>query len=188
MSRSVVIGCAVVAALAAGSPAVAAKQVCHQITDGKGDGHPSNLSIATSNALDIVGGDIATGKKSIVGVLRLASTDASDPMSAFGETWSLNFTVQNKTYNFRRTRVAGTTEEYRYAFNGSSVELTSHSETATEIKWVIPRSAVEALKKPKAVFESISATSSWFVTNADAAAAKTGTRYVDKTPSCLKPA
>lgn len=158
--------------------------VCHLLTDERGDGHPAATSALKSDALDITGADVATGRNTIVGVLRVATTDtAMDPMAALSMEWNLSFIVKNKRYKFSRDRVAGAEEKYNYTFQGIPVK--DVKENATEIRWTLPRTAVPELKSDKMI-KTIAATSGWFLTNADSGS--TMKTYKDQTPSCLKPA
>jgi hypothetical protein len=185
----VAVSCSLVLSFGvAAAPAVAAKPkppVCKLVVDAKGDGGTSTPG-TKSDALDITGADVATGRKQLVGVLRVVTTDtANDPLAYFGMEWSVNFTVRGTSYSFERRRVAGMAETYRYEFNGSAQDV-KVTETATEIRWVVPRKAVPELSKPKPVLETLAATSRWFTSNADAASSTK--KYADLTPSCLKPA
>lgn len=169
-------------------PAVAAKPkpVCHLVVDPKGDGHAqTGGQVLASPALDITGADVATGKKQIVAVLRLATTSTAtvtDPVAALGMQWSVHFKVRGTTYSFERRRVAGAEPSYRYEFNGQPVPA---KETATEVRFTADRARIPDLGKYKnLVVEGIAATSGVFVTNADAAS--TTKKYKDLTPSCLK--
>jgi hypothetical protein len=172
------------AATAASRPAV----LCKLLKDDAGDGASSvGGAVIKSDALDLLGGDVATGKKTLVGVLRLKSVNtASDPMADLSMYWYLNFVVNGKTYSFERYRHGGVTNTYENTFHGAATPVTVKS-TANppEVWFSIPRTAVPELKRPKTVIKGIAATSSVFVNNADAAS--TTSVYPDQAPSCLKP-
>lgn len=191
MRTRLVLTCSLALSLAAaGAPAFAAKAkppVCRLVVDAKGDGHPQPAPALKSNALDITGADVATGKKTVVAVLRVVDTDtANDPLARMGMEWSVNFSVKGTTYSFQRRRTAGLAEGYRYTFNGLSLDAKAVRETKTEIRWTVARSAVPELKKAKLALENLAATSRWFTFNGDAATSTK--KYADLTPSCLKAA
>lgn len=192
MRPRLVLTCSLALSLAAaGAPAFAAAKakppVCGLITDAKGDGHPQPAPALKSSALDITGADVATGKRTVVAVLRVVATDtANDPLARFGMEWSVSFSVKGTTYTFQRRRTAGVAEGYRYTFNGLALEAKDVRETKTDIRWTVARSAVPELKKPRLTLENLAATSRWFTFNADAATS--AKRYADLTPSCLKAA
>lgn len=189
MHVRLLVACSLLAPLATVvQPAVAAKAkpkpVCHLVVDDKGDGRAqTGGQVLSSPALDITGADVATGKKQIVAVLRLATTKTEgDPVAALGMKWSVHFKVRGTTYSFERRRVAGADQVYRYEFNGQPVD---GKEFPTEVRFTADRARIPDLGKYKnLVVEGIAATSGVFVTNADAAS--TTKKYKDLTPSCLK--
>ena len=166
-----------------------APPVCHLLTDESGDGYPSVPGpAAKSDALDITGGDVATGKNTVVGVLRVKTTDtANDPLALAGMEWTLSFKIKETQYKFKRMRLAGANETYSYQFLGGTVlqKDLKVTESATEIRWTVPRKGVPDLKKAKMVAHTLTGTSRWFTFNADDAT--TLKTYADLTPSCLKP-
>lgn len=192
MNIRLAIVCAVVAPLAVAAPhaGAAAKRkpptLCNLLVDDKGDGHAQTGGVLLSSpALDITGADVASGKKTVVGVLRIAALKTSnDPGTILGATWNLNFTVRGTTYNFQRHRAGGTAGTYDYSFTGGVTPTVK--ESGNEVWFTVARSAIPELKKPKPVFETISVSSTTFVTNADAGS--TTKTYPDLAPSCLRPA
>lgn len=187
MHARLTASCCIAMALSASvSPAFAVKKtpppppLCNLLVDPKGDGGGT----LHSPALDFTGADVATGKKTVVGVIRVVSTaTANDPDVALGATWNLNFSVKGKGYTFQRRRIAGAAAQYQYTLEGAAVPAT---ETATEIRFVAQRSAVPELAKPKQVIDTIALTSQTFVTNGESGS--TSKKYPDLAPSCLKPA
>lgn len=163
----------------------APKPVCNLIVDAKGDGHSTVFPMVESPTLDITGGDVATGKKTLVGVLRVASTDGSnDNWAKLGMRVSLQFTIMGTSYNFERRRKAGTAENYEYTFSGGPV--LKGSATKNSITWVIDRKTIPNLAKKNIVISGLSASSDPFSGNADAASSPK--KYADKYPSCVKAA
>lgn len=87
--------------------ALGAPKVCNLVVDPKGDqhhfgdeAHPAD-SYYVSPDLDIVGGDIASNKRHVTAVLRLASLRQTDMDAPTGRSWSATFTVGGTTYQFR---------------------------------------------------------------------------------------
>lgn len=189
--RSVLAGCAALALTGELSPAVAAPKkpapVCHLLTDAKDDGYAqAGGAVLRSPAMDIHGADVATGKRDVVVVLRLATTEsANDPAAVLGMRWNVNFKVRGTQYSFERRRMAGADDVYVYGAPGSSDQV-KVAETKTEVRWTVPRAAIPELKKPRSVLENLAATNTVFTFNGDAATSPK--KYVDLTPSCLRPA
>jgi hypothetical protein len=190
--REVVL-CALAVCLVSTTAAGAATKVkpkppiCNMIVDDAGDGASSvGGPVVKSDALDIRGGDVATGAKTLVGVLRLTRTSTNnDYVTMTGVSWGLTFYIRSNPYTFTRRRNSGVPESYVDTFSGGSDKLTT-TVTPTEIRWTIPRSVIPDLAKPKIVIESLNAGSSWFTFNADGAGS--AMKYNDRAPSCLKPA
>src|SRR4051794_35443756 len=55
-----------------------AKKYCNSLKDQSGDGKWLLVPVVSSPELDVISGDIATGSKTLVGVLRLAGGDFGD--------------------------------------------------------------------------------------------------------------
>lgn len=71
--------------------AAAAPPACKLITDPAGD------STGPTNTLDVVSGDIASDKKKITAVIRLANLAETDPTSPTGLSWSIRFNAAGAT-------------------------------------------------------------------------------------------
>lgn len=163
---------------------------CKLLIDPEGDGRSTVAgAVISSPALDIVSADVASGTKNVVGVLRLKQVDtANDNFAKLGMRWSLNFQVSGKTYTFTRRRSPGLNETYRYEFNGSPAGVQQpkvvEDKKKNEITFTVPRTVIPDLKRPRMVFNNITASSYPVTANADAA---TSTKtYPDKHPSCVK--
>jgi hypothetical protein len=182
---------AIVLGLVATTPSYAAvkkpKPVCNLLTDPSGDGRSSVMPTVEGAPLDIISADVATGKKTLVGVLRVGSTDASaHHWAKAGMGVSLQFKILGTSYAFERKRKAGTAEDYTYTFQGGPVK--SFAVTKNTITWTIDRTAIADLKKPRILITGITASSRPFFSNADAASAPANKTYADKYPSCVKAA
>jgi hypothetical protein len=179
-SRPIVI-CTIAVGLVAGGSALAApKPVCKLVVDPEGDGTHRATGLK-SPALDILSADVSTGKKEVVGIIRLKTTNtSSDPLARLGMNWSLAFQIAGKNYAFsasRRTNIiTGAATD-----NGATFD-------ATSITWRAPRKDFDPLvKKPgKHVIEGIAAESWVYGGSADTATATPATKYRDFYPSCLK--
>jgi hypothetical protein len=178
---------------ATASPAIAAKPkpvraVCNLFADGEGDGKLAAAPVVTSPALDIVGGDVATGRSTVVALLRLKSTDTSNDTWAKALTyqWQLFFTVATSRVVFTRTVSRGSYDDSFTVrgVTGAAGDLKVVMD-ATSIRWTIPRKVLGTLR-PKAVFSGITGATSGTGSNGDYGG--NATTYTDLTPSCLRPA
>jgi hypothetical protein len=185
--RSIVLG-TIAVSLVATSPTYAAskpKPACNLLVDAKGDGHSTVFPTVGGDVYDVTGGDIATGKKTLVGVLRVATTDgSSNNYAKLGMKVSLSFTVNGAPYNFTRRRKAGTAEDYEYTFSNGALLKTVV--TKTSITWIVDRKLIPELAKPKPVITTLNGKSTPFSGNADSAVS--AKKYADKYPSCVKAA
>ncbi len=191
-TRHVLLGTIVLAVASSGATAYAAKKptpMCKMITDPDNDGgmKPAGF-IVKSDAAEITGGDVASGKKTVVGLLRVKSTSISgDTWGNLGVTVNLSFVVQGATYTFSRSYSGSSvTNRFKGAAGWTDLPASQVKVTGTEIRWTVPRSAVPGLKKPRQTFSGISASSTINGTGADAA--PTTKKIGDQYPSCLKPA
>lgn len=102
----------------------------------------------TSPEFDVTCVDVWVGKREVVVVLRLLSTNDPAPYETVaGAEWKVALragTVGNAEYVFTRERGAGVTSRYRYAFNGAP--MSPAKESATEIRWGVPLSWVPRVK------------------------------------------
>ena len=171
-------------ALAAAKP----KPLCNLITDKAGDGKASG--IIASDALDILSGDVATGKKTLVGVLRMKTTNAKgDPAATLGMRMTLRFTVQGTTYVLWRRVSSAPANSDTFGMSINNVEVPDNLKpkvtmTATTITWTVARSQIVGLKKPKSLISELGSTTYINSTNADAA--DSTAKYPDLAASCVK--
>ncbi|MDQ1746155.1 MAG: hypothetical protein QOD07_418 [Frankiaceae bacterium] len=107
-----------VGATAAVKAKPAPKPVCLMLTDQRGDakiqGQGNNYAVD-----DIVSADIATGKKTIVGVLRLASGDSASGIPT-GATYVLRWTQTQKGSDGKTSTMQAAFFFYVYATGGTS--------------------------------------------------------------------
>lgn len=93
---------AAVAALAAGAPAFAAPRppgkVCGLVRDAAGDTSSPAPDKALDSQLDITSADVATDKKNVTVVLRLAALAAADPANPQGRVYEFDFTAAEKNF------------------------------------------------------------------------------------------
>lgn len=99
---------AVVAVLALAPAATGAGKVCHLVTDRKGDQQHVTDSVPgrpvpVSSDLDIVGGDIATNKRYVTAVVRLATLRENDTEAPAGRAYELQFNVGARTFALSAT-------------------------------------------------------------------------------------
>lgn len=195
--RLAALATAALAAAVLASPANAAG-VCLQLVDDAGDG--TNGALPNQNALDILSGDIATGRKNLVAALRMKSVKA-DPALVGGMTYKLAFASSGTPYVLTY-RQFGTGEREATLTVGSGTDVTTTSvdflvdEGTATITWIVARKNIPALKKPGAKFSQLAA-NSYAATNLIVASAQSrnassaddassGKTYVDGTTTCLK--
>jgi hypothetical protein len=196
------------ASYAANRPAPKPAKVCFQLTDEQGDAYVGSANNNPAGqpatpALDIVSGDIATGARNLVAVLRLKTLD-SDPTLVGGATYELKWTAGGIAQSVVYRLFAGGETEFVYnPGTGTATEddfaVAGFADKATStITWTIPRSKVAALKKPGTKFAGLSATAGIGrnvmlaggvnpvrgSTGSDTA--ETGKTYTDLAPTCLK--
>lgn len=162
------------------------KPVCNLLTDETGDGSWDLAPPVSTKTLDIVGGDLATGSKQMVAVLRLGSTDfASDPYSHLGYNYSFAATsTLGQVYSF--TAIYGLTGLFTWAatVDGKTVNGVKFSAANNMLTWTIDRSASPNLARPKNVFHIFRAQSQVESSSADSALNTTNT-YADRALSCV---
>jgi hypothetical protein len=196
-TRSVIAAVAVLAVTAAPVANAAAKPkpkpkpkpLCSLIKDDTGDVHWL-LPGVSSPALDIVSGDVATGPKTMVAVLRLAGTDlstAKDPTAAAGYSWFIA-TTSSLGHSYAFTVSYSSTGGLN---PGATVDGQAVAGTAVAFKvvgstfqWTLQRKVSPDLSRPKIVFKQFRSRSEMFSTNADAADSATSS-YPDKALSCV---
>lgn len=163
---------------------------CKQVTDDEGDGRTLGLASPT---LDVLSADISSGAKEVTATLRLKSAAVeNDNVLAGGALWNFNVTAGGIKYTFFATWDGVTTIGPRELKGG----LTAGSNPATpdatfkrvgnDFVWTVSRAAFPVLKKPKQFFFVTTATSGANSTGGDTGYAPPNTKYLDKTPTCLR--
>jgi hypothetical protein len=172
-------------------PSAAAQPVCMIERDAAGDGHLRGANAVTSPSLDILSLDVATGKNTVVAVLRLDTT-TPDTITKPSLTYDVSFTINGSPgYGFTLTRsdragVLDTKSATARAHNATLRTLPTVVITPTTVTFTLPRAAFDDLKKPGAVITGITGQSAMTGGGADVAGGTS--TYKDRTPSCLKPA
>lgn len=195
--RLAALASAALAAAVLAAPANAAA-VCLQIVDSAGDG--TNGALPNQDSLDILSGDIATGRKNLVGALRMKKV-TPDALLVGGLTYQLKFS-SGGTPHVLTYRHYGTGQKEGTLTVGSgtgavttTVDFLVDEGTAT-VTWVTARKNVPALKKPGAKFSGLAATSNianniqgptgTMQGSSSADQAVSGKTYTDMTTTCLK--
>jgi hypothetical protein len=187
------------------TPALAStsmKPVCMLVSDPAGDAKIGGVG-PTDDGLDILSGDLASGRSAVVVALRLKSGQA-DANAPLGRTFVFKWVVMDT----KRSMVTQKAEFREYAnaapaadfFPNASDQLSAVSVPASldpstgAITWRIPRSTARVLRGAR--FTSLEATSLWSANVATSGGSdSTSTQadggvghasYVDGTPSCLK--
>ncbi|HVF03667.1 MAG TPA: hypothetical protein VNA20_02390 [Frankiaceae bacterium] len=157
---------------------------CMLVTDAPGDGK-SGSGFVSSDALDIISGDIATGKTEIVAVLRLKSNAFKDTWHYGGYTWRLAGTAAGQRWVFR----AGN-DAWGNVNSAMEVGTTGIPQAKFELGpnntliWRAKRSDVAALAKPNLVWTDFAANTAWLSTPADYTDLSKKV-YKDKQSSCV---
>jgi hypothetical protein len=189
-------------------PASAAKVVpsCNIITDGAGDaaqdvgGQPVGPS---SDAIDILSGDLGSGARNVVAVLRLKSL-AVDTLTTPGATYGMTWTVNGAPQQVLLTRYSDGTgaatfkSDTSFGSNVSAIPVGYGLDPALNtVTWYVPRRIVPQLKKKGAKFVGLDATarpaanlslptgstSATFLSGDTAGSPRT---YVDRAATCVK--
>jgi hypothetical protein len=203
-ARSVLAVAAVIALVAA--PAANAKArpkpkpkpkiYCNLLQDKPNDGTSDINPLVTSPALDIRSGDVATGPKTMVAVLRLASTDYSLATDHWGQTLGYAWTFgvssnvgQKFTFGAILHAYSGSmTSSVAIDNVGVTVKSFKVDKNANTFTWVIDRSVDKTLTRKSTVFKEFRGTSKALDATADAAP-DTPTPltviYPDKALSCV---
>jgi hypothetical protein len=180
--------------------------VCNLLVDAPGDGHSTKVSAVSSPALDVLSGDVATGRTSLVAVLRLASTDLSnDVWSNAGYHWKLTArSASGAFYMFRvyysvpsvdsRTTPphVGGSMLVEFTVDGTRVpsDASDFKVVGNTFVWTIKKSAVSDLARPKNVLSQLQAETLDLAQQdvADSASSDSAARYPVGAPSCVNPA
>jgi hypothetical protein len=131
--------------------ATAAAASCRAATDPRGD---------APAAYDITALDVAAGKKTVVGELRLAGPPDFDSPPVFGRSeLALSFRVRGVEHTFRYVADGGRSEATFETPEGTSrLDWVSVKVTATSVRWTVPKAAVRALRRPAPLCEKSAAT------------------------------
>lgn len=93
---------AVLAVAATGTPSFAApprpKPVCGLVRDASGDTRSPAPDRSLDAQLDVTSADVATDKKNVTVVLRLAALAAADPANPQGRVYEFDFTASEKNF------------------------------------------------------------------------------------------
>jgi hypothetical protein len=176
---------------------------CLLVTDDTGDA--AQAAGPSSDALDIVSGDVGSGAKNLVVVLRLKSF-AIDTMTTTGASYDFAFNVGAAQQKVQLTRYSDGTGAATYDADTSTATGTSVNAvpvayildtSAATITWLVSRKTVPQLATKGVKFTGLAATArpsvnnnlpgasgSLTVMNGDSASSPKG--YVDSTPTCVK--
>lgn len=180
--------------------AAARKPLCLQVVDPSGDG--SALAGQKSDSVDIVSGDIATGKRNLVAAMRLTSVEP-DQYQATGASYIWSWTVGGVTQSVAYHVYADGTTTGRFDADTAGGSLTDEvnvsavADRATNtITWTVPRKLVAALKGKGAKFSAFTLTVKLGVNHrvsgegrsqlVESDRAQSGKSYVDGATTCLK--
>ena len=161
---------------------------CNLLTDDHNDGTWLVPGVK-SGGLDIQSGDLATGAKTMVAVLRLGSTDfktADDPWSTLSYSWSFAATsTLGQAYAF--TASLGFTGNLTYgaSADGHGVPV-QFKIVGNTFQWTIQRKDAPDLARPKNIFREFRASSAVLSSTADKVAPVPLTDiYPDRGLSCV---
>jgi hypothetical protein len=169
------------------------------VDDGKNDGKSDVYAFESSPSLDIISGDIATGPKTMVAVLRLASTDfniATDHWAAtLGYDWSFatssnygqKFTFKAKFDQYQMDASKALTGSADIDNAGVTLKSFKVDTSAHTFTWVIDRSVDKTLTRKNTVFKQFRANDNSFGASADGAPNQnpTSASYPDRALSCV---
>jgi len=169
------------------------KVYCNLLSDKPGDGNWFVPGVSSSG-LDILGGDIATGAKTMVAVLRLGSTNfsqTSDVWSNLGYSWRIGAqSTLGQTYVFNASLHFGGSVTGSASAGGIGVPVTfAIDKTKNTFTWTLKRSDAKNLARPKNVFHGFYANSYVESSSADSTdATPPSDIYPDRGLSCIKAA
>lgn len=174
-------------------PAMAAKPLpCKQISDSDGDGTINPIGLS-SPALDILSADVSTGRNEVTAILRLKSAAVeNDNYLKGGAIWNFNVTAGGIKYSFHANWPSAVRVDPPALSGGltagsnESVPAATFRRVGNDFVWTVSRAAVPVLKKAKQYILVTAASSGADSLSADAAFAKTNTKYLDKSVTCLR--
>jgi hypothetical protein len=192
-TRHVLLCAAAAALIAPALPAASGKAVCNLVSDKPGDAVVGFAGQgAPAPAFDILSYDVATGKRTLVAVLRLKSTDAkADNAAALGIGWTVSFHVGDKSYSFEHRlgpQASGGAVTDTASVDGQPLAGVKVSVAPGTISWTVPRASVTPLKAKNAYVTGLfsQATSSLSHDWAPDSGTGSGVRYPDRAASCVK--
>jgi len=194
--RRLVIGAAVAALLVPATSAWSARvrTVCNVLPDKADDTMLATPGVPLKSAVhDIRAFDIATGAKTVMVVMKMATADlAADPLGTGGMAWNASFKIGDVNHAFsRRVGPNGTVLSETATAGGQPISGLTVKADKTSITWIVPRANVPKLKGKGVVLSTFFAGTSSPTLVYDQAPDGGGVssaRYVDRTPSCLRPA
>jgi len=202
-ARSVLAAVAVLALVAAPVANAATKKkvtkpkvYCNLLTDPANDFTATAMPADKSPALDVLGGELATGSKTVMATLKLGSVIVSptgDPWSELGYDWKFGAqSTLGQTYAFTARTSLGNPITGSATVDNATIPGVKFSvdKVKNTFTWTFPRSAAPNLSRPKNVFHGFFAASNFFSDSADTTAATPPTDvYPDKGLHCtLHPA
>lgn len=193
--RRLVLAAVATALLLPATGAWSAKTVCNLVPDKADDtGLVAPSTPVRTPAHDIRSLDVATGRKTMVVVMRLASTDyGADPAATAGMTYNVFFKIGDGDHAFfRRIGPNGQVVSDTATAGGKAIPGVTVKVDGKSITWTVPRANVPKLKGRNVVLTGFyAATASAIGLSGDSApdgGRASGAQYVDKTASCVRPA
>jgi hypothetical protein len=188
--RTALVVALVLSAAASSSATAATKKKpapksCNMMTDVADDGDWNMAPTVKSKNIDILSGDVATGKTEFVAVLRLAELNfSSDNWATLGYRWTFGATAGGARYEFEYRR--SNTGEFRSsaAIAGAGVDYTVGIE-GNAIVWRVKRKGVAPLARPNLIWTNLGANSQVMSSTADDAIGTDAKKYKDRAPSCV---
>jgi hypothetical protein len=188
------------AATAATAKPTPVKPACYLLTDDKDDVYllADKQTGKTVPELDVQSVDIASGAKTVVVVLRVASGKfASQQLLTTGATWNVVYSIWGAVVNDTYAMTQGPTGATFTASSSVSRDAGRTSNplpvtadvTGNVLRWTMPRSALGELAKKRGIFEQMfgqanaGAIGHDYAPNDGHVAKAT---YVDRSPSCVK--
>ena len=194
--RSLAVSTLALGLIVAPSAEGAAKKLCNMHTDPKDDQSYYLFPANSSKALDLLGGEVATGKNELVAVLKVGSTNtANDTWSKLGYKWGFSFTAGGADFDFVVSRSGGGLVPGGKQFDSPSAVIGgtpldaskkqfTYSVVGDTFVWRVPRKGVKALAKPRLVFTTFRSSVMANGANADNASTN-NTKYPDRALSCV---
>jgi hypothetical protein len=178
------------AALVVAAPlAASAKTSCNVVPDKADDTTfvPGAGAVLKTPTVDIRAIDVATGRKTVVLVLRLASTDASTDPIPDGGSWNASFAIGDVRYDFGRRVTSSGEQSFSATSGGRAIAGVKGAVTGGAVTWTAPRAGIKMLKRGSILtgFTSAASTAGFTDYAPDGGSASTA-KYVEGTRSCVK--